>query len=119
MFPGKKKRKIDGLLLRASLGSLFSCYCAERVDLTLMLECLYTAQCGLMFPWHLGPCMNFGQPQHQCKSEEGSTSEKSCAPDILTPIPEGCNFITLGETLKVILGEQQQCNFSQHFISTN
>lgn len=110
MLPGKKKSKIDGLLLRASLGSLFSLYSAERVDLILLFQCLQTAQYGLMFPWHLGPCMHFGQLQHQRKSEEGSTSEKSCAPNIPAPKPEGCNFITLGERLKGMLGEQQQCH---------
>lgn len=110
MLPGKKKSKIDGLLIRTPLGPLFSHYCAERVDLILLLECLQTVQYGLMLPWHLGPCMHFGQPQHQRKSEEGSTSEKNCGPDIPAPKPEGCNFIALGEPLKAILEKQHQCH---------
>lgn len=98
MLPGKKKSKIDGLPLKASLGSLFSHCCAERVGLILLLECLQTMQYGLMLHWHLGPCMHFGQPQHQCESEEGSISEESCAPDTPVPTPEGMQLHNVRRT---------------------
>lgn len=50
MLSGKKKSKMDGLLLRASLGSLFSSDSPERVDLILLLECLQTEQNGMISP---------------------------------------------------------------------
>lgn len=50
MLPGKKKSKIDGLLLRASLGSLFSSNSPERVDLIPLFECLQAEQYGMISP---------------------------------------------------------------------